>query len=300
MKRKGKNRFLVALLLALTCVLFVQSGSVDAQAATAKVAATRITKAVSKKAGTNTITWKRISTAKGYLVYYAKSVDGTYKKLKTITNNKTTTYTHKGLTNGTPYYYKIVTYRKVNGKTVKNVSSIYEAYCDYYGYANEDYFSRCKRIFGKTYYAPYKTSTQASKKMKTIKIKVWDRKNGKKYTRTFSLRVHKNIAGTVQKMFAELYKSKNPTPIHSVGAYAWRGDDSTSEHCQGLAIDINADENYMISNGKILSGSFWNPKKSQYSIPLECDLVTIFEKYGFTRGFWSSSKDYMHFSYFGT
>ncbi|MDO5547648.1 MAG: M15 family metallopeptidase [Eubacteriales bacterium] len=300
MRRKRRNQVLFSLLLAMACVVLLHWGSPDAHAATTTVAATKITKAVSKKASTNTITWKRVSAAKGYIVYYSKSYDGKYKALKTITNNKTTTYTHKGLKNGTPYYYKVVTYKVVNGQKIKNVSEICEKYCDYYGYAEESYFSRCNRIFGKDEYTPYKTSKQASKNMKTIKIKVWDLRKGKKYTRTFTLKVHKNIAGTVQKMFAELYKSKNPTPIHTVGAYAWRGDKSTSEHCQGLAIDINANENYMIYNGKILSGSFWNPKKSKYSIPLECDLVTIFEKYGFTRGFWSTSQDYMHFSYFGT
>ena len=56
----------------------------------------------------------------------------------------------------------------------------------------------------------------------------------------------------------------------------------------------------MIDNGVILAGSFWNPKKSVYSIPKKCELVKILEKYGFYRGFWGGRKDYMHFSYFGT
>lgn len=298
--KKRMNKGLFALLLLLNVILFARYGCPNAQAVTQTVGATTIYKVVSKSANTNTVTWKKIPDAEGYIVYYSKSCNGTYKKLKTITNNKTTTYIHKGLTNGKLYYYKIVTYKTVGGKKITNTSKIYSKYCDYYGYEEESYSSRCKRIFGKTSYTPYKTSKQAAAKMKTITVKVWDIKNGKKYTRSFRLTVHKNIAGTVQKMFAELYKSKNPTPIHSLGAYSWRGDNSTSEHCQGLAIDINSDENYMIRNGIILAGSFWNPKKSKYSIPLECDLVTIFEKYGFTRGFWSTSKDYMHFSYFGT
>ena len=68
----------------------------------------------------------------------------------------------------------------------------------------------------------------------------------------------------------------------------------------GLAIDINPNENYMIDGKTILSGSFWKPKKSKYSIPLNCETVRIMERYGFYRGFWGERKDYMHFSYFGT
>ena len=93
-------------------------------------------------------------------------------------------------------------------------------------------------------------------------------------------------------------RDKQQTPIHAIGAYSYRG--GRTEHNEGLAIDINPDENYMIDNGTILAGSFWNPKKSPYSIPLKCDLVKIMKKYGFSRGFWHNRKDYMHFSYFGT
>ena len=137
--------------------------------------------------------------------------------------------------------------------------------------------------------------------MKTIKIKVWDiNSKGKKYTRKFYLTVQKNLAPSVKQMFKEIYKIKEKFPIHDIGCYSWRGDNSTSEHCIGAAIDINSNENYMIEDGKILAGSFWKPKKNKYSIPLKCSLVKILEKYGFQRGFWGNRKDYMHFSYFGT
>jgi hypothetical protein len=51
----------------------------------------------------------------------------------------------------------------------------------------------------------------------------------------------------------------------------------------------------MINNGHILAGSFWKPNKNRYSIPLNCQLVKILQKYGFERGLWGSRKDYMHF-----
>ena len=101
-------------------------------------------------------------------------------------------------------------------------------------------------------------------------------------------------------IFKEIYEGKEKFPIKSVGGYSWRGNGSTSEHNQGTAIDINPNENYMIDDGRILAGSFWKPKKSKYSIPLNCETVRIMERYGFYRGFWGNRKDYMHFSYFGT
>lgn len=137
--------------------------------------------------------------------------------------------------------------------------------------------------------------------MKEVKIKVWDvNSKGKKFTRTFYVRVHKNLAPSVKQMFKEIYKSKERFPIHDIGCYNWRGKGSASEHCIGTAFDINSNENYMIDNGQVLAGSFWKPKKSRYSIPLKCKLVSILNKYGFSRGFWGNRKDYMHFSYLGT
>ena len=79
-------------------------------------------------------------------------------------------------------------------------------------------------------------------------------------------------------MFKEIYKSKERFPIHEIGCYSWRGKNSSSEHCEGLAFDINSNENYMIQGKKVLAGSFWKPKKNRYSIPLNCKLVKILEK----------------------
>ena len=171
------------------------------------------------------------------------------------------------------------------------------------GYAGEYYTDKCKRIWKTDYYKDYTSSSAASKDMKTIKVKVWDiNSSGKKYTRTFSLSVHKNIAATVQQIFKEIYEGPEKFPIHSLGGYSWRGDNSSSEHCEGLAIDINPNENPMIDKrtGKVLSGTAYRPGKDPYSIPAGGDVVKAFEKYGFSWGDWSTKVDYMHFSYFGT
>lgn len=252
----------------------------------------------SSKPGTNTITWNKSKDADSYTLYVSKKINGKYKKLTTTKKLK---YTHKKLTNGVCYYYKLVANKTINGKKFNSSAVIAAKYCDYYGYEAESFDSRMKRIFGTTKYSAfgYKSQSIAQKHMKSVKIKVWDSTGGKKFTRTFSVTVNKGIAPTVKKMFSEIYKSKEKFPIHDIGCFSWRGDTSTSEHNLGLAFDINANENYMIDGKKIQAGSFWKPKKNKYSIPLKCDLVKILQKYGFYRGFWGYRKDYMHFSYFG-
>lgn len=266
-----------------------------------RIDATKIKKSASNKPGTNTIAWKNLNDADGYIIYYSTSYDSGYKKLKTIKSNSTTSYTQKKLTNGVAYYYKVFGYVNVKGKKLESIEpETYTKYCDYYTYKDEDYTSRHKRIFGNKNIYKYKNSKQAWKNMKLVKAKVWDiNRHGKKYTRTFYLYVHKGVAPSVDKMFKEIYKSKERFPIHDIGCYNWRGNSSTSEHCLGLAFDINSNENYMVQGKQILAGSFWKPKKNKYSIPLKCNLVKILEKYGFSRGFWGERKDYMHFSYFG-
>ena len=259
-----------------------------------------IAKAQSKKKGEITLTWKKISDAERYEVWGTTKANGTFTRLKVVKGAANVSYTHKNLTNGKRYYYKLVAKKKSNGVWVENSSDTFAVYCNYFAHKNESYTDKCKRAFGKNYYQSYATSSEAEKHMKTITVKVWDLNGSSWYTRRYSMKVNKNMAPTIQQMFEDLYKLKKSdrVPIHALGCYSWRG--TRSEHDEGLAIDINWEENYMIDNGKILAGKFWNPKKSKYSIPLKCKFVTIIEKYGFTRGFWGNRKDYMHFSYFGT
>lgn len=64
------------------------------------------------------VSWKKVSGASGYEVYRATSKDGKYKKVKTIGKGKTVTYTDKKVSSGKTYYYKVRSYRTVNGKKV--------------------------------------------------------------------------------------------------------------------------------------------------------------------------------------
>lgn len=69
-----------------------------------------------KKKRTNTIIWEKNSEADGYIIYYSKKIDGSYKKLKTYNSRNKLTYTHKKLTNGVAYYYKIQAYKNYKAK----------------------------------------------------------------------------------------------------------------------------------------------------------------------------------------
>ena len=68
----------------------------------------------------NTLYWKEVKGADGYLVYGAEcgTNQNVVKKIKDIKNSYTTTYKHKKLKKNTWYRYKVVPYRLENGKRV--------------------------------------------------------------------------------------------------------------------------------------------------------------------------------------
>ncbi|HBP64994.1 MAG TPA: cell wall-binding protein [Desulfosporosinus sp.] len=166
------------------------------------------------------------------------------------------------------------------------------------GYTQEKY----ALVFGSVDNNMYQSASEAQANMVKILINVWQiNARGEKCVAQCTLTVHKAVAGMVKTVFKEIFEGQDKFPISSVSGYSWRGD-GTSEHNWGLAIDINPNENYMINSaGVIVAGSFWNPGNNPYSIPEKGDVVTTFNKYGFTWGgnAWKSSNDYMHFSYLG-
>ena len=81
--------------------------------ATATTSITKITAGAKKVS----LQWKNVSGESGYQVYMATSKNGTYSKVATPKTNATS-YTKSGLTKGKTYYFKVRTYRKVNGQTV--------------------------------------------------------------------------------------------------------------------------------------------------------------------------------------
>jgi len=76
-----------------------------------------------------TLSWNKDSSIKGYEIYRASSLNGTFEKIKTISKNGTISFKNTKLTAGKCYYYKIRSFKKVNGKNYYSefspVSTIY-------------------------------------------------------------------------------------------------------------------------------------------------------------------------------
>lgn len=77
------------------------------------------TPALTTTAGTDRIklTWKAIPGAYGYKIYKKTSATGSFYLAKTVTGGTATTWTNSGLITGRTYYYHMVAYRVVSGKT---------------------------------------------------------------------------------------------------------------------------------------------------------------------------------------
>ena len=254
---------------------------------------------------TVTVKWKKSAGAAGYFIYRSTKKKSGYKKVKTVKGGGSTSAQVKGNESGKKYYFKVVAYgNKKLKKTYSADSKIIAVTMNLLAYEKETYAQKCKRIFGKKQYVTYASAEEAEKHMTSVTVAVWDfGKDGvTKVTKYKTFKVHKNIAPTVKQIFEEIYNGQEKFPIKAVGGYSWRGSASSSEHNQGLAIDINPDENYMIDNGTILSGKLYEPGVNPYSIPTNGEVAKIFKKYGFSQGLWpfKNRYDYMHFSYFGT
>lgn len=278
--------FLSAALMILSTCIMVSAASVSAPT---------LKSVVTRTSDSHTVSWSRVTGASGYIVA-CKTPGSSYKNVGTITKGTTTKAVVYNRALNKEYTYCVKAYKITNGKRVGSKWSSTKT-----ATLNKDVAVYGKDVPYSSYGRYYKSQAQAKSNMTTVQVKTWDFANGKngvKITRTWNLTVNKRLARTVKKMFNELYKSSGKFPIHDLGG--WRWDGRRSEHNDGTAIDINPDENYMIQNGRIVAGSFWRPGKNPYSIPKNGELAKIFKKYGFTQGIWSSSQDYMHFSYFGT
>lgn len=112
---------------------------------------------------------------------------------------------------------------------------------------------------------------------------------------TMTLTVHKNIAQSVIDLFTELKSIGFPVRAADTAGYCWRtmvSGSSMSAHSYGIAIDINWNSNPMPG----YTGGKYAPGVDPYSVTQP--VVDIFTKYGFYwGGNWTSSKDYMHFTY---
>ena len=78
---------------------------------------TKIKTITTEKSKKITLTWKKVSGVTGYQIYRSTSKNGTYEKIATVKNAKTTSYTDTSVKAGKTYYYKIRTYKKNGEKT---------------------------------------------------------------------------------------------------------------------------------------------------------------------------------------
>lgn len=167
-----------------------------------------------------------------------------------------------------------------------------------------DTSSKLIYVFGTDTGWKYQSNEEALQHMVWITIPTWTLlDDGTKAPSHQRIQVNEAISDTVVQIFTEIFEGKEQFPIKDVGCYSWRGD-NTSEHNWGLAIDINWNENYYINiNSGAQTGELWEPGENPYSIPADGDVVNIFHKYGFGwggDGWWSSVRDYMHFSFLST
>ncbi len=96
-----------------------------------------------------TINWECDENATGYQIYRADSVDGTYKRIKTITDNKITSYKNKSLEPGKYYYYKIRSYVLVDGRKYYSEFSDVSGLYTKIGYKRTAIVKKTSRIYSK-------------------------------------------------------------------------------------------------------------------------------------------------------
>ena len=71
----------------------------------------------SNRKAKETVTWKKVSGATGYIVYRSTGKNKAYKAIKTIPKGSTTSFTDS-VKGGNTYYYKVKAYTTVSGKKI--------------------------------------------------------------------------------------------------------------------------------------------------------------------------------------
>ena len=106
-------------------IKFVDRDAEAKKAAAQKAAAIKEAQSLKTKVKTKalkkhkaTVSWKKVSKANGYEIYRANKKAGKYKKIKTVKNAKVVKLTDKKLKKGKRYFYKVRTYKVVDGKKV--------------------------------------------------------------------------------------------------------------------------------------------------------------------------------------
>lgn len=117
MKYRKKTISIVMALIMIVTLIPAQIFAVSAEAP--HMTSLTVVKRTAPKSTSINVTWKKTADADGYALYRAESQKGSYKK---IAATKSLSYTDKRLKTGKTYYYKVRTYRDVNGKRIYSLA----------------------------------------------------------------------------------------------------------------------------------------------------------------------------------
>ena len=224
---------------------------------------------VSLKTNNNTVSvsWKKTNGASGYYIYRATSKNGKYSKIKTITSGKTLKYTDKKVKLGKTYYYKVIPFKKISGKSVKSASSEIKSIV-------------LKKIDSKPISTPdstWENSTVAQKLISYLKkngMKWQDSSGGTNYTIDY-LKVGKgsvtlqyqNAHGDQKSMLWMSYSlnleinSKNREVVTLFWGDQYNSKDS-KENEVNIDYRVNSNDNSVV--GSILTSSFTEKSKVKF------------------------------------
>lgn len=105
-----------------------------------------------QKRSTNyiTLSWNKDTSGTGYQIYRSTALNGSYKIIKTITKNSTTSYKNTKLTAGQCYYYKIRCYKTVGSTTYYGAFSTVASLYTKTGYTRNALTKRDTNIYNMT------------------------------------------------------------------------------------------------------------------------------------------------------
>ncbi|MCM1285745.1 MAG: hypothetical protein NC213_03815 [Acetobacter sp.] len=170
------------------------------------------------------ISWKKVSSAKKYVVYRSTKKSSGYKAVKTIKKNSTVSYTDKKLTCGKTYYYKVTA---VNGKKKKTsaVKSVKTVPAVPLGYSVSS--SACgvntvkyKAVSGATGYQIYYSASKNGtyKAVASVKAVSYNHKIGLGKSGYYKVRAYRKVNG--KNIYGAFTAVKSKTAVkHTYGAY---------------------------------------------------------------------------------
>lgn len=142
-----------------------------------------------------TLSWSKNTSGTGYQIFRSTSLNGTYKRIKTITKNSTTTYKNTKLTAGQCYYYKIRSYKKVGNTTYYGAYSPVKAIYTKAGYTRNALAKSSTTVYSTASTAGNVVATPAVNTSMSVTYLTKDEKNKSWYRVTYK------AGGTTYKGF---------------------------------------------------------------------------------------------------